>query len=153
MITLEKLEKYDETGANNYAMELFHKGFTCAEALMYTLNKYLDIGLDEKTFAMASGFPWGLGGGGCICGALAGASMIIGTKYGRQSFNETRSNNCFPINEELHDKFKEACGGTCCRVLMKELDRDDPKRKENCSQYVKDTLKITVELLKKYETL
>jgi len=69
---------------NNYAMDLFHKGFTCAETVMYTLNKFLDLGLDEKSFAMCSGFPWGLGGGGCICGALAGSSMIISSIYGRQ---------------------------------------------------------------------
>ncbi|MBR1453425.1 MAG: C_GCAxxG_C_C family protein [Lachnospiraceae bacterium] len=153
MLTLEKLENYDVNGAENYAMELFHKGFTCAETLMYTLNKYLNLELDEKTFSMSSGFPWGLGGGGCICGALAGASMIIGTRYGRMSYDETRSDKCFPINKELHDEFKKACGGTCCRVLMKGLDRDDPKRKENCSNYVKNALKITVELLKKYEKM
>lgn len=135
---------------NEYAMDLFHKGFTCAEAVMYTTNKFLNLGLDEKSFAMCSGFPWGLGGGGCICGALAGASMIISSIYGRQSFEQTRSDECFPINKELHDEFKKANGGTCCRVLMKGLDRDDPQRKANCSEYVKNTLKIVVELLNKY---
>lgn len=135
----------------DYAMDLFHKGFTCAEAVMYTLNKYLKLGLDEKSFAMCSGFPWGLGGGGCICGALAGASMIISSKYGRKSYDKTRDDNCFSINEELHNEFKKANGGTCCRVLMKGLERNDPKRKENCSIYVKNTLKIVVDLLNKYE--
>ena len=153
MITLEKLEKYDAKAAEDYAMDLFHKGFTCAESLMYTLNKFLDMGLDEKSFAMCSGFPWGLGGGGCICGALAGASMIIGTKYGRKSFDETRDDKCFPINNELHDEFKKANGGTCCRVLMHGLERNDPKRKENCSNYVKNTLKIVVDLLEKYDKM
>ena len=141
----------DYNELNNYAMDLFHKGFTCAEALMYTLNKYLNLNLDEKTFSMCSGFPWGLGGGGCICGALAGSSMIIGTKYGRKSFNETRDDKCFPINKELYDEFKKQNGGTCCRVLMHGLDRDDPKRKEYCSNYVKNALKITIDLLNKYE--
>lgn len=136
---------------NDYAMELFHKGFTCAEAVMYTLNKYLDLKLDEKSFSMCSGFPWGLGGGGCICGALAGASMIISSKYGRKSFTETRDDNCFPINNELHDEFKKANGATCCRVLMKGLPKDSPERKANCSTYVKNTLKIVVDLLNKYE--
>lgn len=136
---------------NDYAMDLFHKGFTCAEAVMYTSNKYLKLNLDEKSFSMSSGFPWGLGGGGCICGALAGASMIISSIYGRKSFNETRSEICFKINNDLHDEFKKINGATCCRVLMKGLDRDDPKRKENCSEYVKNTLKIIVDLLNKYE--
>ena len=88
-----------------YADELFHNGFTCAETVMYTINKFLELGLDEKTFSMCSGFPWGLGGGGCICGALAGASMLLSSKYGRQSFDVTRSDLCFKINNELHDEF------------------------------------------------
>lgn len=145
------MKSVDFTEMNNYAMDLFHKGFTCAETVMYTLNKFLDLKLDEQSFAMCSGFPWGLGGGGCICGALAGSSMIIGTRYGRKSFDKTRDEKCFPINKELHDEFKKECGATCCRVLMKGLERDDPKRKENCSEYVKKALKITVDLLKKYE--
>ena len=153
MLKVENLKNYNVDEAENYAMDLFHKGFTCAEAVMYTLNKYLDMELNEETFAMCSGFPWGLGGGGCICGALAGASMIIGTEYGRKSFDKTRDDKCFLINKELHDEFKKANGGTCCRVLMHGLDRDDPKRKENCSTYVKNTLKIVVDLLKKYKAV
>lgn len=145
------IKNIDMDKVNEYAMELFHKGFTCAETVLYTLNKFLDLNLDTRYFSFGSGFPWGLGGGGCICGALAGASMIISYKYGRKSFDESRDDNCFPINKELHDRFKSECGGTCCRVLMKGLERDDPKRKENCSVYVKNALKITIDLLNKYE--
>ena len=133
---------------NEYAMDLFHKGFTCAEATMYTLKKYYpNLPYDEKSISMSSTFPWGLGGGGCLCGALAGGEMILGSIYGRKSFDETRTEECFDKAKVLHDKFKELNGATCCRVLMKGLERNDPKRKENCSGYVKNTIKIMKDLI------
>lgn len=135
---------------NEYAMELFHNGFTCSETVMYTLNKFLNLGIDERYISMSSGFPWGLGGGGCLCGALAGASMIISYLYGRKSFDNTRDDICFEINEKLHNEFIKYNGATCCRILMKGLDRNDKKRKENCSNYVLNTLKITINILNEY---
>lgn len=135
----------------DYASDLFHKGFACSEAVMYTINKFLDLGLDEKTFSMCSGFPWGLGGGGCICGALAGSSMILSSKYGRQSFDKTRDEKCFKINNELHDEFKKLNGATCCRVLCKGLPKDSDERKANCDTYVRNAIKIVIDLFNKYE--
>ena len=73
--------------------------------------------------------------------------MILGSIYGRKSFDETRTEECFDKAKVLHDKFKELNGATCCRVLMKGLERNDPKRKENCSGYVKNTIKIMKDLI------
>ena len=38
----------------------FHSGFTCAETVIYTINKAFDLGMPESAIAMSSGFPWGL---------------------------------------------------------------------------------------------
>ena len=58
-------------------------------------------------FAMSSGFPWGLGGGGCICGALAGGTMCIGYFFGRKTPGDPKINKCFELTKELHDFFRE----------------------------------------------
>lgn len=145
------MKQVDLKEVEKYADDLFHSGFTCAETVMYTLNKYLELGLDEKSFAMCSGFPWGLGGGGCICGALAGASMLLSSKYGRKSMTETRDDKCFEINNVLHDEFVKANGATCCRTLCKGLPKDSPERKANCNTYVMNTLKIVIDLFNRYE--
>lgn len=60
------------------AVEIFQKGFACSESVIYAIKKGFDLDLSDDAIAMSSGFPWGLGDGGCICGALAGATMCIG---------------------------------------------------------------------------
>ena len=131
-----------------YGDKLFHNGFSCAEAVIYTLNKFYDIGLTEKEMSMCSGFPWGLGGGGCICGALASASMVLSHFFGRKSETVGRDDKCFEINNRLHNMFKEKNGATCCRILMKGLDRNDDRRKAYCSSYVSNTFDIMYDLMK-----
>ncbi len=123
------------------AMEVFYNGFTCAETVMYTVKKHTTLDIPDSAIAMSSGFPWGLGGGGCICGALAAATMTIGFITGKKELSDDRDPRCFEETLKLHNSFKEECGATCCRILMKGLERDDPKRKENCAGYVKVALK------------
>ena len=96
---------------------------------------------------MSSGFPWGLGGGGCICGALAGGTMCIGYFFGRRKPGDPKIQRCFELTNELHDYFKEACGGTCCRVLTRGMEKDAPERKEQCTKFVADTVKKTAEII------
>ena len=68
------------------AVEIFQKGFACSESVIYAIKKGFDLDLSDDAIAMSSGFPWGLGDGGCICGALAGATMCIDV-YKRQDFD------------------------------------------------------------------
>ena len=49
------------------ANEIFHSGFTCSESVIYTIRKAFDLDMSDDAIKMSSGFPWGLGGGGCIC--------------------------------------------------------------------------------------
>lgn len=50
------------------AVEIFCSGFACSESVIYALRKHFQIDLSDDAIAMSSGFPWGLGGGGCLCG-------------------------------------------------------------------------------------
>lgn len=104
------------------AVEVFHNGFTCSESVIYAIRKHFDLDLPDDVIAMSSGFPWGLGGGGCICGALAGGTMCLGYFFGRRTPGES-VDKCFQLTHEFHDYFKETCGGTCCRVLTKGKEK------------------------------
>lgn len=138
---------------NEDAMDVFYNGFTCAETVIYTLRKHLDLAIPDEVIAASSGFPWGLGGGGCICGALAGGTMCIGIETGKTTPQQERNPACFELTNQLHDAFKEECKGVCCRVLMRGLERDDPQRKKNCAEYVKASLRITADLLEEYREM
>ena len=105
-----------------------------------SIHKNFDLDMSDDAIAMSSGFPWGLGGGGCICGALAGATMMIGYFFGRTTPGDPKINKCFALTNELHDFFKEYCGATCCRVLTKGKDKKILKNNKyilkNNKQYV-----------------
>ena len=59
------------------AVHIFHNGFACSESVIYALRKDFELDISDDAIAMSTGFPWGLGGVGCICGAVAGAPPAI----------------------------------------------------------------------------
>ena len=69
-VSLEQLRKD--------AVDIFHNGFACSESVIYSIRKNLELDMSDDAFAMSTGFPWGLGGAGCLCGAVAGGTMCIG---------------------------------------------------------------------------
>ena len=138
-INMEQLQKD--------AVDIFHQGFACSESVIYALRKNFELEMSDDAIAMSTGFTWGLGGGGCICGALAGATMVIGYFYGRTVPGDPKNVRCFALCNELHDFFKETCGGTCCRVLTRGMEKDAPERKAQCTRFVEATVKKTAEII------
>ena len=129
------------------AVEIFCNGFACSESVIYALRKHFQIELSDDAIAMSSGFPWGLGGGGCLCGAVAGGTMILGYFFGRTTPGDPKNVKCFALTEELHNAFKEAFGATCCRVLTKGMERDSQERKDHCIKMVDFTVEKVAEIV------
>lgn len=105
----------------------------CAEAVLLALNRELDGGLsDAQAAALASGLPLGLGGAGCLCGAVSGAALALGLFLagpgGRLYRRDVRR-----ASRELHRLFSEAHGSTCCRVLTKKLKDDRQAHFRQCA--------------------
>ena len=118
------------------ATEIFHNGYACSEAVIYAVDKHFELGMGVDAIAMSSGFPWGLGGGGCLCGAAAGAVRCLGFVFGRREPGDPCCARCWELAEEFYQAMRESCGSTCCRVLMRGLERDDPERKAGCTRAV-----------------
>ena len=73
---------------------------------------------------LASGLAEGLGGSGCLCGALSGGVLALGLfmgKDGRSLFNASGSSFSTAL---LHREFAERFGSACCKVLSKKVKRD-----------------------------
>ena len=79
-VSLEQLKKD--------AVDIFHNGFACSESVIYSIRKNFELDMSDDAFAMSTGFPWGLGGAGCLCGAVAGGTMCIGYVFGRRKPGE-----------------------------------------------------------------
>lgn len=129
------------------AVKIFHSGFACSESIIYAVKKNFELDLSDDAIAMSSGFPWGLGGGGCICGALAGGAMCIGYFFGRRTPGDPSINKCFKLTNELHDHFRSTCGAACCRVLTKGMEKQAPERKAQCTTFVEETVRKTAEII------
>lgn len=129
------------------ALEVFYNGYACSESVIYAMNKHFAFGLSTDAIAMSSGFPWGLGGGGCLCGAVAGGAMCLGFVFGRRKPNDPCVNACFALTKEFHDAFKEQFKATCCRVLIHGMDKDAPERKDLCAKQVAFVIEKVAEII------
>src|SRR5665647_476913 len=64
------------------ALASFRNGFTCPSAVFSAFSD--ELGLDSDTAKkIACGFGAGISKTGNICGAVSGAIMVIGLKYGK----------------------------------------------------------------------
>ena len=144
---LQNLDYVDVDAMRKDAVEIFQKGFACSESVIYAIKKGFDLDLSDDAIAMSSGFPWGLGDGGCICGALAGATMCIGYFFGRRTPGDEIFLKCQRLTKEFHDAFKEHCGATCCRVLTRGKEKNSPERKAQCISFVDFTVEKLAEII------
>lgn len=120
------------------AMEVFHNGFACSESVIFALRKHFGwAALSDDAIAMSTGFPWGLGGAGCLCGALAGGTMCLGYAFGRRTPGDPCAETCQALACELAEAVRGRFGSSCCGCLIQEFpDRNTPERKAKCAEIV-----------------
>ena len=127
-VSLEQLRKD--------AVDIFHNGFACSESVIYSIRKNFELDMSDDAFAMSTGFPWGLGGAGCLCGAVAGGTMCIGYVFGRRKPGEP-AGECHKLTNEFADAITAKFGATCCgRLIAPYGDRNSPERKSFCTERV-----------------
>lgn len=100
------------------ALELFKSGFHCSQAVLTPFSE--ELGLPRETaLKIACPFGGGLGGYGRTCGALTGAMMVIGLKYGT---NKTTDVEAKKLSREktrnLIETFEKAHGTSICNELV-----------------------------------
>lgn len=125
------------------AGEYFNNGYSCSESM---IKWAIDEGLvSEDILPLATPFSGGMGAG-CICGAIVGAQMIIGSQYGRDNKFENENIARAKAKELIH-RFMEKHKATCCRVLTRGMEFSGPNRKAHCTNMVDDCQKIVNDLL------
>lgn len=98
----------------NQATELFKSGYNCSQAVLGAFSE--KYGLDNKT---ALKIAVGLGSGARdaeLCGAVSGAILVIGLKYG--TINSTEKDACNLKVEEFIKYFKKRNKSIVCRQLL-----------------------------------
>src|SRR4030066_960128 len=96
----------------------FNEGFMCSQAV---LSAYAEqFGLDhEAALRVSAAFGGGMGRMGETCGAVTGAFMVIGLKYGRTAVQDPQSHEkTTRLVKEFVDRFKAIHGSIVCRELL-----------------------------------
>ncbi len=126
------------------AANYYKQGFSCSESIIMAS---VDEGLcDKNLLAVATAFSGGMSAG-CLCGAIAGAQIVIGANFGKTN-NQGNEVIARAKAKEFIDEFKKNHKATCCRVLTAGLDFGSPERKQNCTSLVEECSEILEGMLK-----
>ena len=114
------------------------------------------FGLDrELAIKLASGFGGGIGHQGETCGAVTGAIMAIGLKYGGV-LDEDSTEKLYGLIAKYLEKFKARHGSTHCRELLDcdittpqglQVARDQGLFEKLCPNFVRTSAEILEEIL------
>ncbi|MGA2367906.1 MAG: C-GCAxxG-C-C family protein [Dehalococcoidia bacterium] len=133
------------------------KGFNCSQAVVSTFAE--EFGLDRTmAYRVAAAFGGGIGHLGEACGAVTGAVIVIGLKYGMTELDGVQSNKeAYKKVQQLVEQFRSRDGSHLCRELL-GFDIDDRQaRKEAfkkgipqkvCTKAVRDAVEIVEDLIK-----
>jgi C_GCAxxG_C_C family probable redox protein len=100
------------------AVEMFSQGFNCSQSAFCGFAETL--GLERETaLKLASGFGGGMGAMGGTCGAVTGAFMALGLKFGHTSpQDKAAKQKIYGLVKEFAKRFQASTGSLACRDLL-----------------------------------
>ncbi len=130
---------------SDHAAMLFDD-YNCAQSVLTAFAE--DLGLDEdRSMKIALAFGGGMAGTKNICGALTGALMVLGMKYGIDKADELQKDKVYSLTNTLFDKFSERNGTLICRELLGNDLITEETKKELCTNFVKEAVEIIETLI------
>jgi len=135
------------------ALSRFAEGFNCSQAVLSAYAEGMD---DETSLKIASGFGGGMGRMAETCGAVTGAMMVLGLRFGGTAPDREAKETIYARIREFADRFKARNGSLLCRDLL-GCDISTPEgyeaAKENmlvsttCPKFVREAAEILEEVL------
>ena len=99
------------------ALKIFNSNFNCSQAVIGSFAE--EFGLDKETALKIS---TSFGGGirkGEVCGAVTGALMALGLKYGHCISEDTETKTkAYNLTKEFIKRFEEKHGSIICKKLL-----------------------------------
>lgn len=124
-----------------------NQDYYCSEAIVKTINEEFGLGYPEEVIKMASGFPIGMGGSGCTCGAVVGGIMALGMVFGRTTPKDVKVKKCMALAAELHDRFRENHKVLCCRIHTKDMVLGSPEHMNQCIAFTGEVAEETAKII------
>ena len=133
------------------AAAYFKHGYNCAQSVLLTMQEYYNYPKNELIPKIASAFGGGVGRSGSLCGALTGATMVIGMKHGTNDSGTKKREKAYSLTQKFYERFTEEFGTPYCRELI-GYDLTNPEELEKawkanvfekkCAKFVKKTIEI-----------
>jgi C_GCAxxG_C_C family probable redox protein len=138
------------------ACSRFKGGFSCSQAVFSAYAEQL--GLDRETaLKIAGAFGGGMGRMAQTCGAVTGAFMVIGLKYGAiDAEDKETKERAYALVRKFADRFKSRHGSIACQDLLgcdiskpedEKVAREQKLFETICPKLVKDAAEILEEML------
>ncbi len=118
------------------ARNLFESGeLWCSEAVLVTLNQGLGGGLSPQVAqSLTVGMGAGLGGSGCLCGAVNGAVVALGLFLAGCAPAQCIPDKAVRAHaKELTQAFSSSFGATCCRILTRKDANGGQSKRSRCA--------------------
>lgn len=137
------------------AEALHQQSFNCSQAVFAALAE--PLGVDRSlALKITSPFGGGIARTGATCGAVTGALMALGLKFGFSEADPQAKDRVYALAREYLRRFQEQYGAVDCRILI-DADLSTPeglqKAREldvfrtQCSQFISGSVAIAAEML------
>jgi C_GCAxxG_C_C family probable redox protein len=140
------------------AIEYFRNKFNCSQSVFTVFGT--DHGLSENDcLKIGCAFGGGMGRQQYTCGAVTGALIVLGMKYGKAlNDQEEKKQNTYLKTREFFSAFEKLHGSVNCLELLNSLDMNNPEDNKkitdqnlfeiNCEKYVSDAVNILEKIMK-----
>ena len=139
------------------AVACFKKGFSCSQAILSTFAEGTKLD-NETALKVAAGFGGGMARMGLTCGAVTGAYMVLGLKYGATSAEDQQAKQkTYQLVKDFTEKFKARNGSCVCKELLGGIDLSTPEGMEQakradvlntlCPKFVQDAAEMLEEMV------
>jgi C_GCAxxG_C_C family probable redox protein len=135
---------------------LFEEGFNCSQSVCAAFSD--EFGFErEQALRVSSAFGGGMGHNDEVCGAVSGALMVIGMKYGRVVAEDLEAKQkCYDLAREFFMEFRSLHGSIRCTDLLEydisteeglEMAREKDLFNTRCVHFVSDAAKMLDRIL------
>jgi C_GCAxxG_C_C family probable redox protein len=138
------------------AVANFQDGLNCCQSILLTYGGLLGLAR-ESAVRLGTGFGGGMARHGEVCGAVTGAIMVLGIKYGMTHKSDTEAKDkTYELVTDLIEKFKTKHNSIICKDILdcdlntpegRQKAKDENKFKTICPDFVRTTAEILEEIL------
>jgi len=121
--------------------------YYCSEAIVAVIRKHFQSDMPIESIAMASGFPIGVGGAQCLCGAVPGGVLCIGYFFGRSIPKDEKVNKAMELSNELLTFFKSKHKVPCCKAHVKDIELGSEVQMKQCAGFTGEVAEKTAEII------